>query len=164
MRKILISLLVSLSLVVIPAVSQAATATPKSAKRAGNEQQVLVLLNEIRQQHGLGALTASTPLRNAARFHSADMLQNGYFEHDSQNEAWDARVSRYLKSSLIGENIAWGSGSYGTPEGIVSQWMHSPPHRAIILTAGLHRVGLGIATGSFDSTPGAVMVTADFAA
>jgi uncharacterized protein YkwD len=161
MRKILISLLVSLSLVVIPAVSQAAT---KNAKRAGNEQQVLVLLNEIRLQHGLSALAASTPLHNAARFHSADMLQNGYFEHDSQNQAWDVRVSRYLKSTLLGENIAWGSGSYGTPEGIVSQWMHSPPHRAIILTAGLHRVGLGIATGTFDSTPGAVMVTADFAA
>ena len=161
MRKILISLLVSLSLVVIPAVSQAAT---RNAKRAGNEQQVLVLLNEIRQQHGLSTLTASTPLRNAARFHSDDMLQNGYFEHDSQNQTWDVRVSRYLKSALVGENIAWGSGSYGTPEGIVSQWMHSPPHRAIILTAGLHRVGLGIATGTFESTPGAVMVTADFAA
>src|SRR3954447_13773253 len=74
MRKILISLLVSLSLVIAPAVSQAATT---SAKRAGSEQQVLVLLNEIRQQHGLSALTASTSLRNAARFHSADMLQKG---------------------------------------------------------------------------------------
>ena len=42
--------------------------------------------------------------------------------------------------------------------------MHSPPHRAIILTAGLHRVGLGLATGTFDGTAGAVMATADFAA
>jgi uncharacterized protein YkwD len=156
----LLTLLVSLSLVIIPAVSQAAT---KSAKRAGSEQQVLVLLNEIRQQHGLSAFTASSQLRNAARFHSADMLQKGYFEHDSKNEAWDTRVSRYIKAPLIGEDIAWGSGSYGTPEGIVSQWMHSPTHRAIILTAGLHRVGLGLATGTFDGTPGAVMATADFA-
>jgi uncharacterized protein YkwD len=161
MRKILISLLVSLSLVVIPAVSQAAT---KSPKRAGSEQRVLVLLNEIRQQHGLSTLTASTSLRNAARFHSSDMLQKGYFEHDGLNETWDARVSRYVKAPLIGENIAWGSGSFGTPEGIVSQWMHSPTHKAIILTAGLHRVGLGFATGTFDGTPGAVMVTADFSA
>jgi uncharacterized protein YkwD len=161
MRKILISLLVSLSLVVIPAVSQAAT---KSSKRAGSEQRVLVLLNEIRQQHGLSTLTASTSLRNAARFHSSDMLQKGYFEHDGLNETWDARVSRFVKAPLIGENIAWGSGSFGTPEGIVSQWMHSPTHKAIILTAGLHRVGLGFATGTFDGTPGAVMVTADFSA
>ena len=95
MRKILISLLVSLSLVVIPAVSQAAT---KNAKLAGSEQQVLVLLNEIRQQHGLTPFTANAQLRNAARFHSIDMLQKGYFDHNSPSEAWDARVARYLKA------------------------------------------------------------------
>ena len=63
----------------------------------------------------------------------------------------------------VGENIAWGQGSYGTPEGIVSQWMHSATHRAIILTPGLHRIGLGLATGSFQGSAGAVMATADFA-
>jgi uncharacterized protein YkwD len=158
----LLSLLVTCSLVaVIPAISQAAT---KSSKRASDEQQVLVLLNQIRQQHGLSAFTPSTQLRSAARAHSSDMLQRGYFEHNSPTEAWDTRIARYLKSPLVGEDIAWGQGSYGTPEGIVSQWMHSPTHRAIILTAGLHRIGLGLATGSYTGTPGAVMATADFAA
>ena len=50
---------------------------------------------------------------------------------------------------MTSENIAWGNGSYGTPEGIVSQWMRSPSHRAVILTAGLHRVGLGLAFGTY---------------
>ncbi len=161
MRKILVSLLVILSIGIVPAASQAATA---KVFRASSEQQVLVLLNEIRQQHGLSALTASAPLRIAARFHSADMLERGFFDHDSPTEAWDVRVSRYLDGVTIGENIAWGTGSFGTPNGIVSQWMHSPPHRRIILTPGLHRVGLGIAVGTFDGSPGAVMATADFAA
>ncbi|MDX6563735.1 MAG: hypothetical protein QOD65_3549 [Gaiellales bacterium] len=160
MRKILLSLLVTLAVAVVPAVSQAAT---KRSFQATSEQRVIVLLNEIRRQHGLGDFKASAPLRTAARFHSADMLQKGYFEHDSPTEAWDARVSRYLEGATIGENIAWGSGSFGSPEGIVSQWMHSPPHRRIILTAGLHRIGLGIAAGTFDGTPGAVLATADFA-
>jgi hypothetical protein len=40
--------------------------------------------------------------------------------------------------------------------------MHSPPHRHIILMGSLHRVGLGIATGSFEGSRGAVMATADF--
>ena len=57
-----------------------------------------------------------------------------------------------------------GSGFSGTPEGIVSQWMHSAAHRRIILMAGMHRVGLGISTGKFAGTPGAVMATADFSA
>ena len=161
MRKILLSLVVSLSLAIVPAVGQAAT---KKASRAGSEQQVLMLLNEIRRQHGLSNFTANTQLHAAARFHSADMLERGYFEHDSPNEAWDVRVGRYIKSSMVGEDLAWGTGSFGTPEGIVSQWMHSSTHRAIILTAGLHRVGVGFANGTFDGSAGAVIATADFAA
>jgi uncharacterized protein YkwD len=163
MRKIIISLLASLALsIAIPAASQAATKTSKRA--TSDEQQVLVLLNQIRQQHNLTPFTALPQLRNAARFHSTDMISQNYFEHNSPNESWDARISRYLKSPLIGEDIAWGQGTYGTPDGIVNQWMHSPIHRAIILTAGLHHIGLGLALGTYDGTPNAVMATADFAA
>lgn len=161
MRKILVSLLLSVALLIVPAVSQAGA---KATHRATSEQQVLNLLNEIRTQHGLSAFTVSTQLRSAARGHSDDMLIRDYFDHDSPTEAWDVRISRYLKSSMIGEDIAWGTGSYATPQGIVSQWMHSAPHRKIILMAGMHLVGLGISTGTFDGTPGAVMATADFSA
>jgi uncharacterized protein YkwD len=161
MRKIIQSVLVSMTVLLVPAVSEAAT---KVTYQASSEQQVLMLLNQVRAQHNLSPLTASTPLRNAARSHSADMLQQAYFEHDGLNETWDARISRYLKSPMIGETIAWGTGSAGSPAGLVSLWMHSPPHRAIILTGGLQRVGLGLAFGTYAGTPGAVMATADFAA
>jgi uncharacterized protein YkwD len=162
MRKIILSLLVTLALTAaIPAVSQAAS---KTSKRANDEQQVLTLLNQIRLQHNLTPFSMNSQLRSAARAHSTDMLQRGYFDHNSPTETWDARIARYLKSPLTGEDIAWGQGSYGTPEGIVSQWMHSPTHRAIILTAGLHHIGLGLATGTYSGAQGAVMATADFAA
>jgi uncharacterized protein YkwD len=160
MRTIARSLLVTLVVLAVPSAGQAA----KVSYQADSEQQVLMLLNQIRQRHALGSLVLSTPLRSAARAHSADMLQNGYFDHDSPGERWDTRIARYVRSVVIGENIAWGTGSYGSPEGLVDQWMRSPPHRRVILTAGLHRVGLGIATGTFGGTPGAVVATADFAA
>jgi uncharacterized protein YkwD len=153
--------LASIAFLVAPGAAQAGSAI--SFQTAG-EQQVLVLLNQIRVQHGLTPFTASPPLRSAARAHSADMLQRGYFDHDSPTETWDVRIFRYLRSPLIGEDIAWGQGAYGTPAGIVGQWMRSPVHRAIILTAGLHRIGVGLALGTFVSAPGAVMATADFAA
>jgi len=162
MRKnVSISFLAGLVLLVVPALAGAAGKT--SARTAG-EQQVLVLLNQVRQQQGLSLFTASVQLRSAARFHSDDMLQRGYFGHDSPDQAWDARVRGYLNAPLIGEDLAWGNGSYGTPAGIVSQWMHSAPHRAVILTAGLHRIGIGIATGTFGGNGGVSMATADFAA
>ena len=149
------------ALVCIPATSQAAT---RSGYSTSTESQVVALLNDIRQEHGLTALTASTALRDAARAHSSDMLLNGYFEHNSPKEAFDTRIRRYAKSPLVGENIAWGTGSYGTAESIVKLWMHSAPHRQIILMASLHRVGLGVATGSFRGVRGASVTTADFSA
>jgi uncharacterized protein YkwD len=160
MRKILqSSLFLLVALVCVPAVSQAST---RQAYSASTESQVRVLLNGIRHEHGLSALTDSIALRNAARSHSSDMLKRGYFQHNSPNEAFGTRIRRYLESPLVGENIAWGTGRYGTAKGIVTLWMHSAPHRHIILMANLHRVGLGIATGSFKGARDAVVTTADF--
>ena len=157
MRTAIRSLLVSLAALAVPCVAQAAT---RVSYQAGSEQQVLVLLNQIRRQHGLPALAFSTPLRAAARGHSADMLQKGYFDHNSPAEAWDTRILGYVTSSTVGETIARGRGSSGSPAGIVNQWMHSTLHRHVILNGGLRFVGIGVAVG----TPGAVMATADFAA
>jgi uncharacterized protein YkwD len=134
------------------------------AAYSSSESQVLVLLNDVRHEHGLSALAGSAALRGAAREHSADMLRRGYFQHNSPNESFDKRIRRHLASPLVGENIAWGTGSYGTPAGIVKMWMHSPAHRQIILMPTLHRVGLGVATGNFQGAPDAVVATADFSA
>jgi uncharacterized protein YkwD len=161
LRSGLLSLLTGLALLLVPALGQAAT---KASGQASSEQQVLVLLNQIRADHNLTPFAANYQLRDAARAHSTDMLKNGYFEHDGLTETCGARIARYLKSPLTAENIAWGTGAYATPQGIVSQWMHSPAHRAIILTAGLHRVGLGLALGTYHGYSGAVIATADFAA
>ena len=152
MRKILLSLVTSLAILVAPAAGQAAT---KVTYKSAGEQQVLTLLNQIRQQNGLSTLAFSAPLRNAARAHSADMLQRKFFDHNSPTETWDARIARYLKAPLTGENIAWGSGSMGSPASIVSSGCNRPrtarsssrrppPRRA--------RPRLG----TFNGTPGAV--------
>jgi uncharacterized protein YkwD len=155
------SLLLLVALALVPAVGQAAG---KASYSRSSENRVFVLLNHIRSEHGLAPFTASTALRGSAREHSADMIVHDYFEHNSARETFDKRIRRFLASPLVGEDIAWGSGSYGTPAGLVSLWMHSSAHRHIILMPSLHRLGLGIATGTFDGTPGAVMATADFAA
>jgi uncharacterized protein YkwD len=153
------AVLVLAMLAVAPSLAQAAQKTSFSG---ASESRVLVLLNDIREQHGLTTLRPSVALRGAAREHSADMLARGYFDHDGPRESFGKRIRRHLRSPLVGENIAWGTGRYGTPEGLVKLWMNSPGHRRIILMPGLHRIGLGVATGSFKGIPGAVMATADF--
>src|SRR5215212_839291 len=152
MRSTLLGLVVTLALLAAPGVCPAGTIS----YQAGSEQQVLALLNQIRQQKGLSNLTLSTPLRSAARSHSVDMLRTASIGHSSPNG-----ISRSGKT-LSGETIAWGVGLYGSPAGLVGQWMRSAGHRAVILTPGIRRVGIGIALGTFGGTRNAVMATADF--
>ena len=89
-------------------------------------------------------------LVRSARAHSKAMLDADVFSHESPNgEAFDRRIRRFHVARQLGETIAWGSGSYGTPAGIVGMWLKSPPHRAILLDRSFTRVGVGRAFGTF---------------
>ncbi|HET6171568.1 MAG TPA: CAP domain-containing protein [Gaiellales bacterium] len=162
MRRIaLTAVLLTAGLLLLPV---GTSARSQSSFRGSTERVVFKLLNEIRREHKLPQFTYSAALRSAAREHSADMLARHYFEHDSPSETFDHRIRRHLDSELVGENIAWGTGRFATPEGLVKLWMHSPTHRHIILLRSLHRIGLGVAIGTFEGSTDAAMATADFAA
>ena len=56
----------------------------------------------------------------------------------------------------IGENIAWGSGSYGSSHAIFRAWLKSKGHRAAILDKKKYRqLGIGLTTGKLSGVPGA---------
>jgi uncharacterized protein YkwD len=125
-----------------------------------SETSLLNAINRVRVQHGLHPLHADARLERAARFHSHEMIASNVFEHG----AFASRMVRFaVKGSLAGENIAWGTGSYGTPAGILEAWLHSPPHRANLLRPSFTRIGIGDLVGAFQGYPGAHVVTADFA-
>jgi uncharacterized protein YkwD len=132
------------------------------ARSRALEAPVVALFNEQRAAHGLAPLRADPKLSEVAAAHSADMLQSGYFAHDDAHGTWDARIRRSVTRSEVGEILSFGSGEYATPAGMVKSWMQSPEHRSIILTADLHRVGLGVATGHYDGQDGVSLATADF--
>ena len=88
-----------------------ASARSQASYRSSTERVVFKLLNEIRRDHKLPPFTFSAALRRSAREHSADMLARQYFEHNAPNETFDKRIRRHLNSTLVGENIAWGTGT-----------------------------------------------------
>lgn len=155
-----ITSLIALALTLVALIG--ATAAHAATFKPSTEAKVIVLINQIRAQHGLHTLTPSGSLQRAARFHSNDEMARGYFAHDSTNESWSTRVERYTKRSLIAENICYGTVGWAKPAGIVSLWMASPPHRKIILTPSLRRIGVGVAMGTFQGQAGTGMTTADF--
>jgi uncharacterized protein YkwD len=138
-----VTLAVLATLVILPATASA-TLTPK-------EKQVVTLVNKIRANHGLAKLAVKPSLVRAARRHSAEMGAEQYFDHDSYNgESFARRLIRngYKRAGFsfwkVGEDIAWGSGLYSTPEVIVDDWMHSKAHRAVILTKCFRNIGIGV--------------------
>jgi uncharacterized protein YkwD len=121
-------------------------------------------INRQRAHYGLAAVRPSRRLARAADYHSWEMLDANYFAHDSRDGGpFDARVRRFAKPRALGETLAMLGGGCGRRSAgrVVRMWMHSPGHRAILLSGRYRRIGLARRTGSLGSTH-ACVVTADF--
>jgi uncharacterized protein YkwD len=127
----------------------AASAAPEPNVRTA----LRCLVNVERATHGLSALRSSSRLDAAADRHGADMVARGYFDHvtpDGRSVTDRVRDTGYLGGSrdwALGEDIGWGTGSASTPASIFQAFMHSPPHRRVILDREFHEIGVGVAQG-----------------
>ena len=129
------------------------------------ERKSFALHNEARRDRGLRPFCVHPDLQKAARSHSKDMIRRDYFSHKTagSDEGPCGRVRRFdYRYRYCGENIAWGSGSEGSPGNIMRDWMDSDDHRANILDGKYREVGIGTYTGTFKGRSGATMYTADF--
>jgi uncharacterized protein YkwD len=132
---------------------------------------VLCMVNWERTTHGLSALRASTPLAAAAAGHSSEMVAGKFMSHASPgggNLRTRALKTGYLSSltcsTLLGETIAFGSGSWATPAHLVSSFMQDPAHRRTMLDRRYRDAGVGLALGApmAGSSGSAATVTVDF--
>lgn len=113
------------------------------------EKEVVRLVNEIRVQNGLKALTEDWELSRVARFKSQDMKDNNYFSHTSPVYGSPSQMIKSFGLSYrrTGENIAKGQ---ATPQAVVNAWMNSSGHRANILNASYTKIGVGyVADGRY---------------
>jgi uncharacterized protein YkwD len=138
-------------------VAPAAPAAPRHPTRT--ERETLRLINQARAEKGLKPVRLDLRLWRAARHHSRDMIRHGYFAHGATTE----RLARYVHGAgVVGETLAWGSGSWASPASTVDSWLHSPPHRALLLDPDFGYVGIGSRGGPFQGEPWARVYTADF--
>ena len=144
----------------------AAVPAGAAGPRLGRTERAIVrAIDRHRADAGLRALRTSRPLSRAADAHSRDMLAADYFAHSSSNgTSFATRIHRYTRARAVGETLAMLSRCRGrrAAHTIVSMWMHSSMHRAILLTRGYRRVGVALRRGRLGSRR-ACVVTADFA-
>jgi len=106
------------------------------------------LINQDRAANGVAPLAYSASLARVAQYRAQDMLNRNYFSHydPSTGQLAFAGLLRLwgIPYSTAGENIAWSTNP--SMAGINTMFMNSPEHRANILKAAYHRVGLGVAS------------------
>jgi uncharacterized protein YkwD len=167
---ILVLTTAALAPVAVPRVLQARSGSGKTTS-ATLDADVVVALNSIRAARGLPVLAASSRLSSSAAVHSADMVANGYFAHDSATGGtFQERAQRYFPASAcsfweVGETLVWATPGLSAA-GAVRSWLASPEHRAILLdptwrVVGVSAVEAGAAPGVFGRLP-VTVITADF--
>ena len=110
------------------------------------EGQLFSSLNRERASQGLPLLQWDDALASAARQHAVRMAQLDQMSHQLPGEPnLLARASEAgARFSVIAENVAIGP----APAVIHTMWMHSPGHRANILSPQLTAVGIAVVQGN----------------
>ena len=130
--------------------------TARAAARMPAPSATLCLVNRQRRAHRFAPLVGNARLGLAANRHAADMIHRGYFAHvspegmSSSLACASPAMPRGCTRGPPGETLAWGSGTESSPWSRVAAWMHSPPHRAILLGATYREAGIAVMKG----TPG----------
>lgn len=127
----------------------------RAAAAAAQEQTMLCMTNFARTQSGEGELEATATLAESARDKSRDIFECDSFSHYACGREFTywMRATGYLSAQCwkVGENLAFGSGEYGSVRSIFRAWMRSPEHRANIL-GDFSQVGIDLQTGTLSGS------------
>jgi uncharacterized protein YkwD len=140
--------IVALVALLIPVLVIGGNSASADTSYDSEELQFLQLINDYRQQNGLGPLILSDTLTESSEHHSQDMAQYGFFAHNTEassyyprgSQPWDRMVAEgYDYNTYKGENLAVG---YETAEGAFQGWRESPPHNAAMLDGHYRVIGI----------------------
>ncbi len=113
------------------------------------KEQLISQTNQQRQSNGVGTVTESPALSQAAMLKARDMFANNYWAHVSPKGTtpwhWFNLVG--YSYQYAGENLAKG---FDTSGGVISGWMNSPSHRENLLNPNYKEIGMAVLNGQLD--------------
>ena len=117
----------------------------------GEELKMLNYINQLRKKKGLNTLKIDNTLMLAARYHSADMSFENYFDHDTYN-LLDGELENSLET-FDRVRLFYNGGGYVNTENIAAgnddayraftQWVNSPGHYENMLNQNAKSIGVG---------------------
>jgi uncharacterized protein YkwD len=127
----------------------------KNRKKA--RKSMICLTNYARHKKGLERYKVKSRLTGSATYKAGDILRCNDFSHEAcgREFVYWIKASGYTRDVAwsAGENIAWGSGTYGSSRAIFRAWMKSPGHRHAILSRDYRDFGVGLRVGTLNGVP-----------
>ena len=122
-----------------------------------SESSLIRLTNQERELIGVSSLEENELLNQAAYLKAQDMMNQGYFSHQSPAgiTPWYWFEQAGYNYSKAGENL--GIGFLDSKE-IYSAWDNSPSHKANLLNAKYEDIGIAVLNGNFNGCQTTVVV------
>jgi uncharacterized protein YkwD len=133
-----------------PSASSASTHRSDLRQAQTLESRLVHEINSVRTQRHLRPLAESRALQLAADSHSAAMLDQGFFAHESPDgTSFADRLRQFYPASptdywSVGENLAMTGPNEPLARDVVARWMQSPRHRANLLDPRWRELGIGV--------------------
>lgn len=115
---------------------------PATAGATSPQMLMLEKVNAYRAKHGVRKVHYSRSLAHSAASYSRHMMRSGYFGHAS-------RIHASRRYRTLGEIIEMHSGLRARVATAFRIWVHSPPHRSVMLMSQFKFAGAGFASGRF---------------
>jgi uncharacterized protein YkwD len=146
--------------------TKCAPQTDRAASVGAQEAAMTCLINYARQASGVKPLLSTNAKLTASADRKAqDILRCQQFSHTAcgREFSFHMKAVGYATGCYgTGENIAWGSGSYGTVRSIMSGWLNSTGHRTNILSPRFRDQGVALRTGRISGYSGAAVWVSHF--
>ena len=113
---------------------------------SSEQRQALKLLNDDRKKRNLAPLQFNPQLANLAESYARDMIDRDFFSHRNPEgqSPFERMQEKQITFNYAGENIAFNDSVYSAQQA----FMHSPTHKANILSPNYTQVGIGIVKSS----------------
>jgi uncharacterized protein YkwD len=116
---------------------------PAGATAMSPARAMLKKVNAYRAAHGVRKVHFSRSLSRSASSYSHYMMRSGYFGHAS-------RIHASRRFRTLGEIIEIHRGLRAGVRTAFQAWVHSPPHRSVMLMSQFKFAGAGFVSGSFN--------------
>jgi len=132
--------------------------TDLDAPASVQEETMRCMTDFARVNTGLNGLGENPVLTQSAGAKAEDVIRCDNFSHFACDREFTYWIEQGGYTSVpcwhVGENLAWGTGEYGTVRSIFRAWMASPEHRENIL-GSYEEVGIDLRVGSLAGQGGA---------